>query len=170
MAIITAFQPSASGQTDVVLELSVRQQGQVLLSALWAIIGLAGLIVALRRDVDSLRYAALILLLATVAKVFMYDLSTLTSIYRVLSCLVLGAFLLAGAFTYQRMRPPAPPDLRTVHPSLALVWVLVDRRIGHTAPRKQASVVDTLQQTLPAAASVLFSSANATPWSVDVST
>jgi uncharacterized membrane protein len=52
-----------------------------------------------------------------VAKVFLYDLSTLTSIYRVASFLVLGALLLAGAFAYQRLRPPPPPDLRTLHPS-----------------------------------------------------
>jgi uncharacterized membrane protein len=80
-------------------------------------VGLFGLILALRRDLTALRYGALTLMLVTVAKVFLYDLSTLTSIYRVLSCLVLGGFLLVGAFAYQRMRPPAPPDLRTLHPS-----------------------------------------------------
>jgi uncharacterized membrane protein len=49
--------------------------------------------------------------------VFLYDLSILTSIYRVISFLVLGGLLLAGAFAYQRLRPPPPPDLRSVHPS-----------------------------------------------------
>jgi uncharacterized membrane protein len=117
LAIITAFQPGAGSQSDLVLELSVRQQGQVLLSGLWVMVGLFGLILALQRDITALRYAALALMLVTVAKVFLYDLSTLTSIYRVLSCLLLGGFLLVGAFAYQRMRPPAPPDLRTVHPS-----------------------------------------------------
>jgi len=46
-----------------------------------------------------------------------YDLSTLTSIYRVISFIVLGLLLLAGAYAYQRSRPPPPPDMRTVHPS-----------------------------------------------------
>jgi uncharacterized membrane protein len=48
---------------------------------------------------------------------FLYDLSTLTSIYRVLSFVVLGLFLLAGAFAYQRLRPPPVPDMRSVHRS-----------------------------------------------------
>jgi uncharacterized membrane protein len=99
-----------------VLELGVRQQGQVLLSALWGLVGVGALIAGLRRKVLWLRSAALALLLTTVAKVFLYDLSTLTSLYRVVSFFVLGALLLAGAFAYQRLRPP-PPDLRSLHPS-----------------------------------------------------
>jgi uncharacterized membrane protein len=47
------------------------------------------------------------LLMVTAAKAFFYDLSTLTSIYRVVSFPVLGGLLLAGAFAYQRLRPPA---------------------------------------------------------------
>ncbi len=82
----------------------------MLLSALWGLVGIAG-IAGLRRDVAPLRNAALTLLLLTVAKVFLYDLSTLTSIYRVVSFFVLGGLLLAGAFAYQRLRPPPLPDL-----------------------------------------------------------
>jgi len=91
----------------IVLDLGVRQQGQVLLSAFWGVVGIAGLIAGLRKDIAPLRSAALGLLLATVAKVFLYDLSTLTSIYRVVSFFVLGGLLLAGAFANQRLRPPA---------------------------------------------------------------
>jgi uncharacterized membrane protein len=50
-------------------------------------------------------------------KVFLYDLSGLTSIYRVASFVVLGLLLLAEAFAYQRLKPPPPPDLRTLHAS-----------------------------------------------------
>lgn len=53
----------------------------------------------------------------TIGKVFLYDLSTLTSIARVVSFLVLGMLLLAGAYAYQRLRPAPPPDVRAVHPS-----------------------------------------------------
>jgi uncharacterized membrane protein len=60
--------------------------------------------------------AALGLLLLSAAKVFLYDLSTLTSVYRVTSFIVLGLLLLAGAFAYQRLRPPPLPDLRSVGP------------------------------------------------------
>ncbi len=64
-----------------------------------------------------MRSAALALLLITVGKVFLYDLATLTSIYRVASFLVLGILLLTAGFAYQRQRPPPQPDLRTLHPS-----------------------------------------------------
>ena len=36
----------------------------------------------------------------------MYDLASLTSVYRVGSFLALGILLLTGALAYQRMRPP----------------------------------------------------------------
>jgi uncharacterized membrane protein len=64
-----------------------------------------------------LRLGMLGLLLATVVKVFLFDLSVLTSIYRVISLFVLGGLLLVGAFAYQRLRPPPVPDMRSVHPS-----------------------------------------------------
>jgi uncharacterized membrane protein len=92
-------------------------QGQVALSALWGVAGVAALILGLRRNIALLRNVALGMLLATVGKVFLYDLSTLTSIARVISFIVLGLLLLGGAFAYQRLRPPPQPDMRTVHPS-----------------------------------------------------
>jgi uncharacterized membrane protein len=101
VAIVTAFQPTAGGASATVLDLSVRQQGQVVLSVLWSVLGFAGLIVGLCRKLSTVRLAGLGLLLA-VAKVFLYDLSTLTSIYRVISFIVLGLLLLTGAFCYQR--------------------------------------------------------------------
>jgi uncharacterized membrane protein len=97
-----------------VLELPIRQQGQVLVSALWGLTGLCALLVGLRRDVHELRAAALALLLAAVGKVFLYDLATLGSVYRVVSFLALGALLLAASFAYQRLRPTPLPDLREV--------------------------------------------------------
>ncbi len=112
VAIVSVFQPTSVAATEVVLELTVRQQGQVLLSALWSVTGLVALIVGLRRSVASARTAGLALLLLAVGKVFLYDLSTLTSIYRVASFIVLGLLLLAGAFAYQRLRPPPLPDMR----------------------------------------------------------
>ncbi|MEO6858441.1 MAG: hypothetical protein ABI323_07630 [Solirubrobacteraceae bacterium] len=45
---------------------------------------------------------------------FLYDLSMLTSVYRVASFTGLGRLLLGGAFAYQRLRPPALPDMRSV--------------------------------------------------------
>jgi predicted metal-binding membrane protein len=101
LAIITVFQPAAGVAPDL-LELSVRQQGQVLLSACWSLVGVISLIAGLRRNRAPVRNAALGLLLLTVAKVFLYDLSALTSLYRVVSFIALGLLLLVGAFA------PAP--------------------------------------------------------------
>ncbi len=89
----------------------------MLLSALWGAVGVAGLIAGLRKNIVALRTAALRAVTGAVAKVFLYDLSTLTSIYRVVSFFVLGGLLLTGAFARQRLRPAPVPDLRTLHPS-----------------------------------------------------
>jgi uncharacterized membrane protein len=117
VAIVTVFQPAAGTTAETVVDLSVQQQGQMLLSVLWCLVGVAALLVGLNRRQPALRSVALGWLLLTVGKVFLYDLATLTSIYRVISFIVLGLLLLAGAFAYQRLRPPPPPDMRAVHPS-----------------------------------------------------
>ena len=49
-----------------------------------------------------LRWQALVLLAATIIKVFLYDMSELSQGYRILSFLGLGALLFAVSFVYQR--------------------------------------------------------------------
>ena len=80
------------------------QTPQVLLSAFWALVGFGSLLFGLLRDDRRFRIAGLALLTAAIAKVFLFDLSTLESIYRVLSFIALGLLLLAAAFAYQRIR------------------------------------------------------------------
>ena len=111
-AVVTPFQPETSDLRAAVLDLGVRQQGQLLLSALWSGVGVIALVIGLRRDARPVRLASLGLLGATIAKVFLYDLSALTSIYRVVSFIGLGLLLLAAAYAWQRLRPARPPDLR----------------------------------------------------------
>jgi hypothetical protein len=84
-------------------------QGQLQLSALWSVIGVAGLIVGLRRGLREIRLAAFSLLGLAAGKVFLYDLAALTSVYRVGSFLALGLLLLVAALAYQRMRPEITP-------------------------------------------------------------
>ncbi len=81
-----------------------RQLGQLLLSAFWTTAGLAAVVAGLARDVARLRLGGLALLGIAVAKVFAYDLAELAELYRVLSFIGLGLFLLAGAFAYARFR------------------------------------------------------------------
>jgi uncharacterized membrane protein len=117
LATVAAFQATAATVSGGAFGLSVHQQGQVALSALWGLVGLAALIAGLRMQQAPARGAGLALLFVAICKVFLFDLSTLTSVYRVVSFIVLGLLALAGAFAYQRLRPPPLPDMRTLHPS-----------------------------------------------------
>jgi uncharacterized membrane protein len=92
------------------------ERAQMLLSALWAAVGVIALIAGLVRDVPALRSGALALIGIALAKVFLYDLATLEAMARVASFLALGLLLLAGAFAWQRIRPRELPDLREAPP------------------------------------------------------
>lgn len=113
-ALVTAFEPGEGVPDSGLFDLGARELGQLLLSALWAITGVAALVVGLRRDDRALRLGSLALLLVTVGKVFLYDLAALTSLYRVGSFIGLGLLLLVAAGIWQRMRPRPLPDLREV--------------------------------------------------------
>jgi uncharacterized membrane protein len=55
-------------------------------------------------DDRELRQAALVLLGITIGKVFLYDMASLDSLYRVGSLIGLGLLLLSGAFAWQQVR------------------------------------------------------------------
>jgi uncharacterized membrane protein len=113
-ALMTGFQPDPSaGSAGTILDIGIRQQGQMLMSALWALGGIAALVVGLRGDLRLVRYGALGLILMATTKVFLFDLAALSSLYRVASFLALGMLLLVGAFVWQRTRPRPLPDLRS---------------------------------------------------------
>jgi uncharacterized membrane protein len=57
----------------------------------------------LRRSSAALRVGGLALFGLSLAKLFLYDLSRLSSISRALSFLAVGAVLLLGGFFYQRL-------------------------------------------------------------------
>ncbi|MFL5782466.1 MAG: DUF2339 domain-containing protein [Thermoleophilaceae bacterium] len=104
VAIVTGFQPTADALGADTGLLSVRQQGQLVLSAFWSIAGVAALVAGLRRHQAHVRWAGFVLLGLATAKVFLFDLSALESLYRVGSFVGLGLLLLGGAFAYQRLR------------------------------------------------------------------
>ncbi len=115
VAIISTFQPDSTSIGADLLALDRRQQGQLVLGAFWALAGLGALIAGLVGDSRALRLGGFALLGLALAKVVAYDLSTLDSIYRVLSLVGVGLLLLIGAFVYQRLRPRSPGrDLRDV--------------------------------------------------------
>jgi uncharacterized membrane protein len=91
----------ASGASDAT---GTTQGGQLLLSAFWSATGLAAVLAGLSTGRRRLRLGGLGLLAIAIVKVFLIDLATLESIYRVGSFLGLGLLLIACAFAYQRVR------------------------------------------------------------------
>ena len=71
-------------------------------SAVWLVYALVLLAIGILRRIVGLRYASLALLLATVAKVFLIDMSELTDLYRVASFFGLGLSLIGIGYLYQR--------------------------------------------------------------------
>ena len=71
-------------------------------SALWMAYGAMLMVVGFWRSSAFVRWQALLLIAATIVKVFIYDTSQLDRIYRILSFVVLGVLLLAISFAYQR--------------------------------------------------------------------
>lgn len=71
-------------------------------SALWMAYGAMLMIVGFWRRSAFVRWQALVLIAVTTLKVFIYDVSQLDRIYRILSFVVLGVLLLAISFAYQR--------------------------------------------------------------------
>jgi uncharacterized membrane protein len=101
-AIVTVFQPDPALVAG--LHGGSREQGQALLSAFWGLSGMAALLVGLRSRIRSLRLGGLGLLCLAAAKVFLYDLAALGSVYRVASFVGLGVLLLSAAYVHQRLR------------------------------------------------------------------
>jgi uncharacterized membrane protein len=79
------------------------QRGETMVSALWALVALGLLAAGLSRGSKELRYAGLALLALALAKLFLFDLSQLSSLTRAASFLAVGLTLLAGGFLVQRL-------------------------------------------------------------------
>jgi uncharacterized membrane protein len=85
------------------------QRGHTAVSAVWAIVGLALLILGLRRS-RALQLGGLALFGVSLAKLFLYDLAYLSSVTRAFSFVAVGMLIMVGGFFYQRM---AALDSRT---------------------------------------------------------
>ena len=79
------------------------QRGHTAVSAVWGLLGLLLLVAGLQRRATAVRTAGFALLGVSLAKLFLYDLSALSSVARALSFLAVGAALLLGGFLYQRL-------------------------------------------------------------------
>jgi hypothetical protein len=81
------------------------QQGHVLVSITWVLVGLALVIVSLRGKHRALRAGGVALLFVALGKLFLYDLTSLTAMSRAVSFIVTGLVLLLAALLLQRFAP-----------------------------------------------------------------
>ena len=82
-------------------------------SVVWLLIGVVLLVVGSRLDARSLRLASAGLVIITVLKVFLIDMSNLEGILRALSFIGLGIVLMGIGLFYQKIlarRPASPPE------------------------------------------------------------
>ena len=82
------------------------QQGQVLVSTSWVLVGLALVVASIRGRRRLLRIGGIALLFAALAKLFLYDLAFLTAMARAVSFIVTGSVLLVAALLLQRFAAP----------------------------------------------------------------
>ncbi|MDX6427052.1 MAG: hypothetical protein QOD52_2457 [Gaiellaceae bacterium] len=78
------------------------QRGHTGVSAVWAVVGLALLILGLKRS-RTLQAGGLALFGISLAKLFLYDLSSLSSVTRAFSFVAVGMLIMVGGFFYQRL-------------------------------------------------------------------
>lgn len=79
------------------------QRGHTAVSAVWGAVGLALLIVGLKRARRELQWGGFALFGVALAKLFVYDLAFLSSVARAFSFIAVGALLVTGGFFYQRL-------------------------------------------------------------------
>jgi len=77
-------------------------------SAAWLVFGAVLLAAGIGRRSPELRWASLAVVMLAVAKVFLWDMSALTGIFRALSLICLGLSLVGIAYLYQRFVFPRP--------------------------------------------------------------
>jgi len=99
---IDSFWWNLSWRGDGAMLHDYEMHAQFTYSAWFMVFGAILLTVGFWRRSAFLRWQALVLLAATIVKVFLYDMSELSQGYRILSFLGLGALLLAVSFVYQR--------------------------------------------------------------------
>ncbi|MBN4074076.1 DUF2339 domain-containing protein [bacterium AH-315-E10] len=74
------------------------------ISILWTCFSLSFLIWGILKNHANVRYIALTLMVVTVIKVFLFDLSNLTEIFRIISFIILGILVLFGSFLYLKYK------------------------------------------------------------------
>ncbi|HVF11974.1 MAG TPA: DUF2339 domain-containing protein [Actinomycetota bacterium] len=93
-----------STRTSGGLAISLKNKQQLAISAVWLIYSVITMTIGIARRHRGFRIASISLLMLTILKVFLYDLSFLTELYRIFSFIGLGVILLGASFAYQRYK------------------------------------------------------------------
>jgi uncharacterized membrane protein len=101
----------------VLIEGATSDAEQYTYSAVWLLFGVALLAAGILRRSLMLRIASAAVVVLTVLKVFLIDMSDLTGIYRALSFLGLGAVLIGIGWFYQRLLFPRGPTTNEPTPA-----------------------------------------------------
>jgi len=101
------FESQLAGEFDPGRLSDLKLAQQLSLSMVWALYGAAMLLYGRARRTRLVRLLGLGLLSLTTLKVFLWDLASLDSGYRIISFIVLGAILLAVSYLYQRSQQRA---------------------------------------------------------------
>jgi len=84
-------------------------------SIAWALYAFALLLIGMRKHTRWVRYSGVALLVVTLAKLFLHDLSSLSQLYRIGAFIGVAIILIVASFVYQRFlvpkveKPPPPP-------------------------------------------------------------
>jgi uncharacterized membrane protein len=103
LAVLALYTASIAVLQIVAWTGATYQSGQAAVSAVWSLIALAALTVGLIRDLSVVRLTGFAMIGVTLAKIFLYDLGSLSAVTRALSFLAVGGVLLASGFFYQRL-------------------------------------------------------------------
>jgi uncharacterized membrane protein len=95
------------------------QQGHMVVSISWVVVGLILVVLSLRGDRRALRVGGIALLFVALGKLFLYDLAFLTAMTRAISFIVTGLVLLLAALLLQRFAPQVKAALGDEPPSAA---------------------------------------------------
>ena len=77
---------------------------QLTLSAVWALYSILLVVIGILKKYKPIRIFAIVLFGVTILKVFLFDLSNLDTIYRIMSFLILGVILIGVSFLYQKFK------------------------------------------------------------------
>ncbi len=108
MSILALVQQGQDGSIDAIR--GAFQRGQMAISIILGLIGLAALVVGVNRGRTEVRIAGVAVLAVSLAKLFLYDLQTLDALTRALAFFLVGGALLAGGAVLGRRTPEPTPE------------------------------------------------------------